>query len=454
MKHRLLHFAVLAASVLAFAASAQAVVFRNGFGLRVRANHARDARLIALTVSSSAIPGPANVRILLPPGYASHPHRTYPVLYLLHGTSGGAADWTTMGDAEKTTAGKPLIVVMPDIGLNGDGGGWCANWVSGAHRKWETFQIDQLVPWVDANLRTIRLRSGRAVAGLSQGGFCSTSIAARHPDLFGITLSYSGVPDIAYDAAARGGFAPVLAGIEAGLDHVPPGSIFGSPATDEINWAGHDPTTLATNLRNTKLFLYTGNGLPGPLDPPARVGRDGTETGVHLLTQLFHQRLLALHIPSFYDDYGPGTHSWPYWARDLRESIGPLMRAFAHGVATPLRFDFKSADADYSIYGWRVVMHRRVQEFSALAGVDAHSFTLAGSGSATVPTAPVVPLANYAITTKLADGSVRHAVTRSGADGRLRISVPLGPSNRVSGFPAPPSAKVFKTHVALKEVRR
>jgi esterase/lipase superfamily enzyme len=326
--------------------------------------------------------------------------------------------------------------------------------VRGAHRKWETFQIDQTIPWIDANLRTIAARGSRAVAGLSQGGFCSTSVAARHPDLFGIALSYSGVPDIAYDVAARGGFPPVLAGIEAGLDHVPPGSIFGPPATDEINWAAHDPATLAANLRDTKLFLFTGNGLPGPLDPPGRLGRDATETGVHALTQLFHQRLLALHILSFYDDYGPGTHSWPYWTRDPRESIGPLLSAFARQVGAPRRFDFTSADASYSIYGWSVVMHRRVQEFSTLTGVDATGFTLAGSGSATTTTPPLFArAAKYAITEKLGDGSVRFISLRAGRDGRLRFSVPLGRSNTISGVPAPPGIRVFKTRVSIKAVR-
>ena len=36
-------------------------------------------------------------------------------------------------------------------------------------------------------------------------------------------------------------------------------------ATNEINWAAHDPTTLADNLRGTKLLMYMGNGTPGPL---------------------------------------------------------------------------------------------------------------------------------------------------------------------------------------------
>ena len=73
-------------------------------GLHITAQKQLDARLLALTVSTrallgtpgnKAVNGPANVRILLPADYASHPHRRYPVLYLIHGTSGGAADWTT-----------------------------------------------------------------------------------------------------------------------------------------------------------------------------------------------------------------------------------------------------------------------------------------------------------------------------------------------------------------------
>jgi hypothetical protein len=56
------------------------------------------------------------------------------VLYLLHGSSGGAADWTSHGGAEQTTAGLGLIVVMPDIALRYDGGGWCTNWWNGGAR--------------------------------------------------------------------------------------------------------------------------------------------------------------------------------------------------------------------------------------------------------------------------------------------------------------------------------
>jgi diacylglycerol O-acyltransferase/trehalose O-mycolyltransferase len=40
-------------------------------------------------------------------------------------------------------------------------------------------------------------------------------------------------------------------------------------------------------------------------------------------------RLRALHIRHVWDDYGPGTHDWPYWRRDLRQTLPDLMRALA-----------------------------------------------------------------------------------------------------------------------------
>ena len=420
-----------ALALLAIAsAPAGAVAFRDGFGLHVRAVRTLDARLLALSVASSAIPGPANLRILLPAGYGSHPHRRYGVLYLLHGTSGGASDWTTSGGAEQATAGRPLIVVMPDVGLGGDGGGWCTNWVSGARERWETFHIGQLVPWVDANLRTVRARGARAIAGLSQGGFCSMSYAARHPDLFGVALSYSGAPDISYDVAAHAGFVAILTGIEVGLDHVAPNSIFGSPVTDAINWAAHDPTTLAGNLRWTKLFLFTGNGQPGPLDPTlglGTVGASSIEAGVHLMTTLFHQRLERLGIPSVFDDYGPGTHSWPYWTRDLRQSIGPVTAMLTHPAAPPRTFEYTSADASYSQYGWRVTLRRAGRQFSTLAGAGPGGFTLSGSGTASVTTAPLFRRGTrYAVMVTNVGGRTERLTRTPGPDRRLRIGISLG----------------------------
>jgi S-formylglutathione hydrolase FrmB len=448
----------IALSSAAMPATAAAAGFNDADGLQVVSQKQLDARLVELTVRSAALPGPAHIRILLPETYVAGSDWRYPVLYLLHGTSGGAADWTNLGDAERATAGLPLIVVMPDIALNDDGGGWCTNWPDRTY-SWETFHIDQLVPWIDHNLRTIPRRAGRAIAGLSQGGFCSMSYAARHPDLFSVGLAYSGAPDIYYDADARAAAMSVINATEVGLDRVPPDSIFGDPVTDAINWAAHDPTTLAENLRWTKLYMYFGNGQPGPYDTsPSALAGSSIEALVWRDNIDYHNRLDALGIPSVYDPYGPGTHAWPYWSRDLRWSMGPLMSDLAHPSPPPSEVNYTSAEDRYSVYSWSVRLHRNVREFSTLGDADARGFSLAGSGSATVLTPPVYkPGSRYRVTLSGDQVSARTVTLTPGYDRRLEIGVSLGPSNLYQQDTAQAVATgtvVYTTYVTIDHFRR
>ena len=404
--------------------------FRSGHGLHVMSVKWINPRLAAVVVGTSALPSPASVYILFPPGYSSHPHRNYPVLYLLHGTSGGASDWSVMGHAQRVIGGRQLITVMPDIALNDDGGGWCTDWPNG-HERWETFHIDQLLPWVQSNLRTIYTRGERAIAGLSQGGFCSMSYAARYPDLFGVALGYSGAPDIYYDPEARAGALAVINATETGLDHVPPGTFFGNPATNGINYAAHDPATLAENLRFTRIYMYWGNGDDGPYDQPgSNGGANAIEKLIWADNNYFQTRLDSLGIPAYFDDYGNGTHSWPYWERDLRWSIGQIMFDFAHPVRKPSQFTYASADSSYQVYGWRVITHRRAREFSTLSDAGPRGFDLAGSGSATVRTPAVYrPGGRYSLHLFGDRTSARTLVVRASRTGTLTIRVPLGPAN-------------------------
>ncbi|HEX4539674.1 MAG TPA: alpha/beta hydrolase family protein [Acidimicrobiales bacterium] len=436
----------------------RAPTMSDGYGIHVTAERQIDPRLLAVTVTTPALPGPANIGVLLPSEYAAHPGRRYPVLYLLHGTSGGASDWTTMGDAERTTAGLPVIVVMPDIALGDGGGGWCTNWYNGGaygRPEWETFHISQLIPWVDHGLRTIGARRGRAIAGLSQGGFCSMSYAARHPDLFGTALAYSGAPDIAASPDVEVGSTAIINATEVGLDRVPPNSMFGDRVTQEVNWADHDAATLAQNLRSTDLSMYFGNGEPGPLDPsPVNPSGSGIEAAVARDNVDFHDRLGSLGIPSYYDAYGPGTHTWPYWARDLRESIPSIMDDFAHPPAPPSRITYTIADQHYSIYGWDVTMHRPAMEFSTLEGADAGGFALAGSGSGSVTTpASYRPGTRYSVMLR-GDTLEPTTVTRvADSRGRLHLDVPLGPGNPFQQDTAAAAAagtKVYTTTVRIQ----
>lgn len=448
-------------SLFAAVAAHASPVLSPGDGLQVGEVRQLDPRLLEAALTTTALPSVAHVRILLPEGYESEPGRRYPVLYLLHGTEGNASDWTRVGGAEQITAGQPLIVVMPDTALNKNGGGWCTNWVNGgAHGvpEWERFHIEQLIPWVDQNLRTVATRGGRAIAGLSQGGFCALTYAARHPDLFGTAMSYSGVPDIAFGSRALARTVGVFNGLEERLDHVPPNSMFGDPGSDGINWATHDPATMAGNLRGMNVRMYWGNGEPGPLDDAHPGG------GVRSLEALideynleFRDRMQALGIPAYFDDYGPGTHSWPYWSRDLQESIGPLMEAFAHPAPAPRSVTYTTAEGSYSVYGWTVVMHRTAQEFSWLHDGGSRRFALAGSGSATVVTPPrYVAGARYRLTMRERGGAVATSAAVADKSGRLLIALPLGPSNpyqegTAQGLAA--GTAVFETSVSVARVR-
>jgi hypothetical protein len=201
--------------------------------------------------------------------------------------------------------------------------------------------------------------------------------------------------------------------------------MFGPRATNDINWQAHDPATLVNNLRGMGIWLWTGNGQPGPLDPPSpNPGADVIEGGVHILNGLFEGHLEDAHIPNHYDDYGPGTHSWPYWARDLRQFMGPLMRRFAHPAGRPPAVTYKSADDRWSQWGWRVSMKRPARAFSALHHALPGSFVVSGDGTARVTT-PAAFEPHERLRVTLPSGKVN---LRANANGRLKVSVPLGPS--------------------------
>ncbi len=373
-------------------------------------------RLYDLTMTTPALAEPVHARILLPGGYDSHPKRRYPVLFLLHGGFGSYVDWTEVGDAEAITKGTPVITVMPEDGA----GGWNADWFNGGAGgppRWETYDVRQLLPWVDAHYRTIGTREGRAVAGLSTGGFGAISLAARHPDLFAFAASFSGAVDIVGNQ-----FVPLVIAAEATADGAGPNDPFGDRVANEIVWRAHNPVDLAANLRGMRLVVDTGNGDPGPYDrqgsPP-----DVIEQQVHAMTTTFHERLLALGIAHRYDDYGPGTHSWSYWQRDLRDALPVMMRTFERATPRPRPLTYTSAEARYRVYGWRVRIARPEQEFSTLTRARRHGFELSGAGEAIVRTAPGFrPRSRHTVTI---DGG-RTATVRADRGGRLEIQLSLG----------------------------
>jgi S-formylglutathione hydrolase FrmB len=400
-----------------------------------------DPRLQELTLRTPELARPTHVRVLLPAGYTSHPKRRYPVLYLLHGASGNRTDWTTQGQAEPLTAKLPLIVVMPDGGLGGFYTDWYNNG-SGGTPRWETWHIKRLIPYVDRHFRTLPTRSERAIAGLSMGGFGSFTYATRHPDLFTAALSMSG----AVDTTLVPGVIDSISSADGGVA----GSLWGRFETDQVRWRAHNPTDLAVNLRGMALWLRTGNGQPGGL-VPGLSGTDVIEAGVEAMAKTLHQRLLGLHIPHTFDDYGAGQHRWPYWNRDLEETLPAIMARFRKGSRAPARITFRAIEPSYSAYGWSVSIRRPALEFSQLAGAGRKGFSLSGSGSATVVTPAFYKAgSSYRVRIKKLRSKAETYRVRANRRGKLRLVVPLGKGNPAQQYTAGATTKVFTTSVHIR----
>jgi enterochelin esterase-like enzyme len=152
-----------------------------------------------LLVPSAALGGRSQeAYVYLPSGYAQHPHRRYPVLYLLHGFPGrplAFLETVQMGVVDDALTARhraqPLILVMP---FGSTGTFTDDEWVNGVSPNdgWATFVSRDLVRYVDAHFRTIDRRSGRAIGGLSEGGYGAIDIALHHPREFSVVESWSG----------------------------------------------------------------------------------------------------------------------------------------------------------------------------------------------------------------------------------------------------------------------
>jgi enterochelin esterase-like enzyme len=162
----------------------------------VSSSIAGGSRVDTVSIGAPNLDVPAgNAYVYLPPGYSSptNDHKRYPVIYLLHGYPGSSVDWVRAGDMQpildkliKDKLIQPMIAVAPDAS-----GGWShdsemVNQVNGP--QVETYLTQTVVNTIDGKYRTIANRSGRAIGGVSSGGYGALNLALRNPGVFSVSV--------------------------------------------------------------------------------------------------------------------------------------------------------------------------------------------------------------------------------------------------------------------------
>jgi enterochelin esterase-like enzyme len=148
--------------------------------------------------------------VYLPPGYESEPGRSYPVVCFLAGYTGtgpmllnhrgGWGESTPQRLDRLIRAGEvpPLIGIFPDCWTRWGGSQYVDSTATGPYMS---HIVDELLPAVDGAFRTIPEASGRAVTGISSGGYGALMLALERPGTFGLILSTAG--DCAFDLCYR-----------------------------------------------------------------------------------------------------------------------------------------------------------------------------------------------------------------------------------------------------------
>ena len=224
--------------------------------------------------------------VYTPPGYDQSKSR-YPVLYLQHGHGEDEAAWSHQGHENfildnliVAAKAKPMIIVNED-GMTGaplqispppkgsaPGKSVSRGFMGNKYETFDSIVSKDLIPFIEANFRTITNREHRAVAGLSMGGGEAFRIGLNHPDLF----------------AYIGAFSPALAVTDTKTDY---------------DGALADPAKVNKEYK----LIWIGIGRQDFLNKPV------SET---------HEQLQKAGITHVWVET-EGTHSWTVWRKYLAD---------------------------------------------------------------------------------------------------------------------------------------
>lgn len=270
-----------------------------------------------VSFQSEAVNRDMRFNIVLPKDYITS-GKHYPVLYMLHGLTANYLEWTKLGVPQYANR-HDLIVVMAD-----GGNSWYLNWAKsyeGQKNNWDDYITKELIGYVDSHYRTIAKRQGRAISGLSMGGYGALAVGLRHPDMFCSIASHSGALKISkdwYDALKEGekpfvvwpealehgskGQRPNIPGFSTQKERTPRGEIF----LTEKDIEAADPFKLVLKI---------------PIEKIPHIYLDcGVEDGLLKGSQDFMKLLMENKIPFTYAE-SAGEHDESYWWREVGLSM-------------------------------------------------------------------------------------------------------------------------------------
>ncbi len=256
----------------------------------------RDPPTSEIELKSALLGRSIKYRILYPVKYEYPENREkrFPVLYLLHGITGQSSNWLEKTRVALYATQYDLFIVMVE-----GGDGWYTDSATVSADKYESYILRELIPDVEKRFRVSTQREGRAIAGLSMGGYGAIKFGLKHPEMFALAGSMSGA--------------------------------FKAPS-----WTDKEITDPGV-IRDSVLQTF------GPADSPTRAANDlfklartvpaqwiaslpyfyldcGTEDFLYSNSRELAALFVELKIPHEYRER-PGSHSWPYWDTQLQEIL-------------------------------------------------------------------------------------------------------------------------------------
>jgi putative tributyrin esterase len=251
------------------------------------------ARVDTVRFQSKLVNATLPYNVILPTDYDTARSTRYSVLYLLHGLTGHYSDWVSRTNIADYASAYRIIVVTPE-----GNDSWYTDSATVPTDKYETYILQELIPDVQQRYRTIEARYGRAIAGLSMGGYGAIKFGLKSPQTFAFAASMSGAFGVTRFTEKDTG--PLW---EASLKLFGPLGSETRKANDLFEIIEKLP---AGRVQSLPYFYFDCGTEDSPLIFPYN----------RQLAELMFEK----KIPHEYREL-PGDHSWAYWDRQVQEIL-------------------------------------------------------------------------------------------------------------------------------------